>query len=93
MLTIWGYQSATSATTAAQQTQGSNNPGTQQASNQAANIADAAAATASAFSAEKATCCDGDNWKSTLTGDASDPDSQVAKCQALGDEASVCDPQ
>ena len=52
-----------------------------------------AAAQQAAFAASQATCCDGKNWKGNLTGDASDPDSQVAKCQALGDEASVCDPQ
>ena len=56
----------------------------------AEDIRDAAAA----FVANKDTCCDGDAWKSDLTGDVSDATSQVAKCQALGDASTVCaDPQ
>ena len=76
---------ATSAATAAEQTQGSDDAETQQASNQAANIADAAADTAAAFEANQANCCEGANWKDDLGDNA-------AACQALGAEDEVCAP-
>lgn len=52
----------------------------------ATDIAQAAAD----FVANRDNCCDGTSWKSSLTGDVSDATSQVAKCQALGDESTVC---